>query len=111
MNKKESKRIAIEKATELIKLLKENRIHISRAYLFGSAVNDKSKHSEMSDIDLAIISDDFPGFRIDDNKKIIPFVVQVDPMIETHPYTEKDFNESMFAQQEIIAKGIELSTE
>ena len=53
---------------KLIKALNENRIAISEAYLFGSYA--RSSNSEYSDIDVALVSNEFTGIRYLDIKKI-----------------------------------------
>jgi len=98
---------ALEKAKLLIKAVEGEHIKLSAAYLFGSCVNGTSS-AELSDIDVALISENFSGFRFNDNLKIIPIVTRIEPRIETHPFRVEDFNDSPFAQQEIVAKGIRL---
>lgn len=105
MDKKYNREYALGKVKELGHLLKENGIRISAIYLFGSYVNGETD-LEWSDIDVAIVSDDFSGFRINDNKMLIPLSVKVEPRIETHPFRIKDFQDSPFVRDEIINKGI-----
>ena len=45
-----------------LKLLKENGFSLNDAYLFGSYA--KGNNTKWSDIDIAIVSDDFKGIRI-----------------------------------------------
>ena len=54
-----AKNKAIDKARKLVALLKTNGIDVYEAYLFGSAAMDKT--DEYSDIDIAIVSEDFTG--------------------------------------------------
>ncbi len=61
MDKKYNKEYALEKAKELGLLLKENGIEISAIYIFGSYANGDFD-LEWSDIDIAIVSDNFSGF-------------------------------------------------
>ena len=98
---------ALAKAKLLIKAVENEKIKVSAAYLFGSCVNGSSD-PELSDIDVALISENFSGFRFDDNMKIIPIVTRIDPRIETHPFRLEDFNNSPFAKEEIVAKGIKI---
>lgn len=101
-----SREYAISKAIELAGGLREQNIKIKMIYLFGSFALESIPVHEWSDIDIAIISDDFSGNRFDDNLRIMPCVLKVDPRIETHPFTSVDFENSPFAQEEIVKKGI-----
>lgn len=98
---------ALAKAKLLVKAVEKEKIKLSAAYLFGSCVNGSSDR-ELSDIDVALISENFSGFRFDDNLKIIPIVTRIEPRIETHPFRLEDFNNSPFAKEEIVAKGIRI---
>jgi len=95
----------IETIKNLLKALKENKIMISEAYLFGSCANETD--SEFSDIDIALISNDFSGIRYHDIKKIGRIVRNIDCRIEAHPFSIKDKGESMFLD-EIIHTGIRI---
>jgi len=91
---------------KLIKALNENRIAISEAYLFGSYA--RSSNSEYSDIDVALVSNEFTGIRYLDIKKIGRIVRNIDYRIEVHPFSLKDKGESMFLD-EIIRTGIRVA--
>ncbi len=108
MDKKYNREYALNKAKEFIAVLIKHNFKISAVYLFGSFASDDVKDFEWSDIDLAIISNDFTGSRFDDNMKIFPFLVKIEPRIETHPYTQTDFDNSPFAAEEIVSKGIKI---
>ncbi|MBM4174816.1 MAG: nucleotidyltransferase domain-containing protein [Ignavibacteria bacterium] len=110
MGIKYDKQYAIRKAKELAKVLRDNNIKIQAMYLFGSFANDDEANLEWSDIDIAIVSESFMGFRLEDNKMLIPLVVKVEPRIETHPFTPADFENSPFTKNEIEKKGILLET-
>ena len=51
---------------EFVTEAKQDNVHISKAILFGSYA--KGMNKEYRDIDLAVVSDDFVGIRIIDNK-------------------------------------------
>ncbi len=109
MDTRYNKQYAIEKVKELAAVLKQNGIVIKSIFLFGSFAKPVSGNDfEWSDIDVAIVSDSFSGSRFDDNKKLIPLAIKVDPRIELHPFTVIDFENSPFARDEIKAKGIEM---
>ncbi|MBK7867939.1 MAG: nucleotidyltransferase domain-containing protein [Ignavibacteriales bacterium] len=109
MDKQFDREFAINKACELAVELKENNISIINMFLFGSFADDTQSDFEWSDIDIAIVSNDFSGSRFDDNLFLLPIVLKVDSRIETHPYTSADFEDSPFAKDAIIGKGIEIS--
>ena len=79
---------AIQKAKQLIRLLKSNGIDVSEAYLFGSAALNKG--SKYSDIDIAIVSDKFTGVPFYDVRKISKFRRSVDLRLEVHPFSSND---------------------
>lgn len=91
---------------KLLNALSENNIKISEAYLFGSYAYERN--SEFSDIDLALVSRNFTGFRYLDIKKIGRIVRNIDYRIEIHPFSESDKGESMFLD-EIIRTGIKIA--
>ena len=91
---------------ELVEALKEHKIPVSEAYLFGSYAS--GKNADYSDIDVALVSDEFSGVRYYDLKKIGRIVRNVDCRIEVHPFAMKDKIESMFLD-EIIRTGIRVA--
>jgi predicted nucleotidyltransferase len=106
MDKKYTRKFAIDKVKEFALLLKKNDISISAIYLFGSFAKDDKENFEWSDIDVAVVSDDFCGYRIEDNKRLIPLAVKIERRIETHPFTVADFENSPFVRDEIKKKGL-----
>lgn len=93
-------------AKRLINELNKENIKILEAYLFGSYTLDKN--TDLSDIDIALISDEFTGIRYLDVKKIGRIVRNIDYRIEIHTFTKKDKRESMFLD-EIIRNGIKVA--
>ncbi len=79
---------AITKAKMLIRLLNKNGINVHEAYLFGSVSMDES--DQFSDIDIAIVSDDFSGMPYYDAKKISKFRRAVDLRLEVHSFALDD---------------------
>ena len=79
---------ALDKGRKLIGLLKTNGIDVYEAYLFGSVAMDKA--DEYSDIDIAIVSEDFTGIPFYDVKKISKFRRAVDLRLEVHPFSLSD---------------------
>ncbi len=91
----------------LIKILKRNGINISAAYLFGSYV--KGKANEWSDIDVALVSDNFCGVRFYDIEKLLSVLKKYNNFIEFHPFRRKDFdpNIDLFVK-EIVETGTKI---
>jgi predicted nucleotidyltransferase len=57
----------IDEINKFVRGLEKNQIHIQQAILFGSYAKGTAK--EWSDIDLALVSEDFSGIRFLDWKK------------------------------------------
>lgn len=79
---------------------------IEAIILFGSYA--KGTENEESDIDIAIISEDFTDI-IEDGAKLIGLTWKIDTKIEPHPITKADYeNNSNPFVQEVMNTGIEL---
>jgi predicted nucleotidyltransferase len=102
-----SKRHAIKLAKEFIVMLENGKIKISRAFLFGNCA--KGNSHEYSDIDLAISSPDFSGFRFEDLGKIAKFKLKASADIEVHPFKDSDFNQGNPFVKEIITTGLKIA--
>ncbi len=85
--------------------MKDN-ITITDAVLFGSYA--KGTNSEFSDIDLAIVSNDFDGIRLSDNIKLVDAALRTSIDLETHPYRPEDFNDENPFVKEILEHGIRI---
>ncbi len=85
----------------------EKIVNIQEAYIFGSCVVGKNRFD--SDIDLAIVSEDFTGNKFIDAQKFNDIVIDTDPRIEIHTYKPQEFREdvSLFVK-EIKEKGIKV---
>ena len=91
---------------EFIRQLNADNLRILRAYIFGSYA--KGQQSKWSDIDVALVSDQFEGDMFNDRCKLSPYVVRIDADIETHPFSTKDFTEDNPFVEEIIKTGIRI---
>ena len=97
----------IEKSVKsYIERLESIGIHVQQAILFGSYAS--GKYDEWSDIDLAIVSNDFAGNRFEDRNKIRKITLQVNSDISPMPFRPEDFNESNYFVKEILEKGIRI---
>ena len=98
---------------KIMKSIKEYIQKISQYYkietiiLFGSYA--KGTQNEDSDIDIAIISDDFKDL-IDDMADLIGYTWKIDTRIEPHPISKEDYEKiaTPFVQ-EIINTGIKVA--
>ena len=66
-------------AEQYVKKLNENNIRIKRALIFGSQTLKRA--NEWSDIDIALVSDDFEGIRYKDKDKIRKVTLSISPML------------------------------
>ncbi len=87
--------------------LERDNIKINEAFLFGSYA--KGNYREDSDIDIALVSDNFKGIRFSDRKKLAKYTIQLDSRIETHPFRSADFqSRNNFFANEIVSTGIRI---
>ena len=96
----------IESIKTLVAEAEKVNIHIQRAVLFGSYA--KGTNHEWSDIDVAVVSENFEGIRFYDNLKLSKPVINSNIDIETHPYRPEDFTEDNPFVSEIIKYGIQI---
>jgi len=94
------------KIKNFIDLLEKNDFNIQRAFLFGSYASGKA--DEWSDIDLALISNKFKGDRYLDLLSLADYILKVGQDISPLPFSSEDFDNSLFARDEILKKGISI---
>jgi predicted nucleotidyltransferase len=94
----------IEVVRKFVEELRRNRFRISEVRLFGSYANGRARPE--SDIDLAVISEDFTGDRFGDRRKIVPLRRKIDNRIEPVPFRPDDFNNGGMLAEEIKRTGI-----
>jgi predicted nucleotidyltransferase len=91
----------------LIKVLEKKGISISAAYLFGSFA--KGKANKWSDIDVALVSNDFSGVRFYDIEKLLSILKKYNNFIEFHPFREEDFNpDNDLFIKEVVCTGLRI---
>ncbi len=97
----------VSQIKSIIALLEKNGIKISDAYLFGSYARGKA--NEWSDIDVALVSNDFSGIRFHDIERLISITKKCNSFIEFHPFRKEAFDSQrdLFVK-EIISTGIKL---
>lgn len=97
----------MQEIRSLIRTLEKAHIIVNAAYLFGSY--GKGTAHEWSDIDVAIVSDDFCGVSFDDYKRLIPLIMDYNSFIEIHTFRPENFDsdEDLFVK-EITETGIKI---
>jgi len=78
-------------------------IKVIDAYLFGSYAKGNAR--EDSDIDVAIITNDFLGDEFEFQLLLMKYARDIDVDIEPHPYLEKDFSEDNPNVNDILSTG------
>lgn len=101
INNKVAEDIAKKYAEMVMRELKVNSI-----YLYGSYA--KGNYNEDSDIDIAVVGEDFIGDPVEDTLKLMRIRRKVDNRIEPHPFKNSDFELSNPYVQEILKTGIKI---
>jgi predicted nucleotidyltransferase len=97
----------VEIIKQFIDEARKDNINITDAILFGSYA--KGTYNEYSDIDLAVVSDDFEGNCFYDNRKIRRSKLKASYDLETHTYRPEEFNEDNPFVKEILEYGIRIN--
>ncbi|MBU0700795.1 nucleotidyltransferase domain-containing protein [bacterium] len=94
---------------KLIDVLTKRNIRTNKVILYGSYA--EGKNTKYSDIDIAIISDDFGKDRTEEKMLLFRLGSCIDPRLEAIPLTLKAFQEDTWVPliYEIKTKGIELA--
>ena len=98
-----SKEIAEEIARNFGRLV-QKELDVKNVYLYGSYA--KGNFSKDSDIDIAVIGDDFVGDLIEDTMLLMRIRRKVDYRIEPRPFKTSDFNKSNPISKEIMETGV-----
>lgn len=101
LNREEIKKIA----EQYVKLIRSD-MRVQKAYLYGSAVS--GVFTKDSDIDIAIVAEDFTGDFIEDLLRLMKLRRLIDNRIEPHPFKPDDFEPDDPFVAEIINTGIEI---
>lgn len=81
-------------------------IDVQKVLLYGSYA--KGDFSKDSDIDIAVVSNDFTGDPIEDIMKLMRIRRKIDKRIEPRAIRSEDFNRNNPLSKEIIDTGIEI---
>ena len=101
------KREDLGKIKRLSAALKEAGIKVKTLYLYGSRV--KGKAGRDSDLDVAIVSEDFSGDLTADLKSILPALKKSDAAIEPVFYRPEEFREEDPLVWEIQHSGVKVT--
>ncbi|MGA2297181.1 MAG: nucleotidyltransferase domain-containing protein [FCB group bacterium] len=96
----------VELIKKFVERARKDNIRITEALLFGSYA--KGTNNEWSDIDVAVVSPDFEGSWLFDNKKIQDAKLETSFDLETHPYRPEDFTTDNPFVKEILNYGIRI---
>jgi predicted nucleotidyltransferase len=77
---------------------------VDAAYLFGSYAKNTS--NQWSDIDIAIVSQDFSDDLFDERLRLLKIAAAIDDRIEPRPFNKKCFNPNDPLVNEIHKNGI-----
>jgi len=96
----------IKKINEIVSILQCHNVTIRSIYLYGSFARGTA--GEWSDIDIALVSDDFSKNRIDERIRLMKITSNVDSRIEPVPFRTEYFDESDPLVWEIKNTGIQI---
>ncbi|NLA12148.1 MAG: nucleotidyltransferase domain-containing protein [Firmicutes bacterium] len=94
----------IEEIAKDFARLVQKELDVKKVYLFGSYA--KGNFSEDSDIDIAVVGDDFVGDPVEDTMVLMRIRRNIDNRIEPRPFKTSDFNESNPISKEIMETGV-----
>jgi len=95
------KQIALQYAEHLKKEYKLRGVYIYGSYARGNYTAD-------SDIDIAVVAEDFTGDLVEDTFRLMKLRRKVDYRIEPRPFIADLFNESNPEAREVMETGIRI---
>jgi len=96
---------AIKLSKQYVKKVKQNRINVLDAWLFGSYA--KENYNIDSDIDLALVLPE-NNISFDTNVRLMALRKGDETMIETHTYSQRDFSTNIPIIEQIKQFGFQL---
>lgn len=98
---------AIDRSKQFIQEIISLKLNLRKAFLFGSYV--RNRQTEWSDIDIALIADEFTGFGFEDRKYFAKInILKPYSMIQTKTYATEYFEKGDPFIDEIVKTGIVL---
>lgn len=104
-----TQQIAFALAKAFVFEVQAKGLHLRQAIIFGSYAHNEQ--NELSNIDLALVADEFQGERVLDNRLIQDIKIKKPYFdIHTHTYSTAEFKrgDNGFIDDEIKSKGIVL---
>jgi predicted nucleotidyltransferase len=95
----------VQIAKEYASLL-ESKLNIKNIYVYGSYIN--GNYTEDSDIDIAVVADDFSGDPVEDTFILMKIRRKVDLRIEPRPFNSRDFTKDNPLAHKIIENGLKI---
>ncbi len=86
--------------------LESDDIHLKAVVLFGSYAT--GRYEEFSDIDVALVSDDFQGVRFLDRRRVAKPTLATDYRIDPLPFRSEDFRKDDLFVKEILKTGVRI---
>ncbi|AEE91053.1 DNA polymerase beta domain protein region [Tepidanaerobacter acetatoxydans Re1] len=86
--------------------LVKKEMDVKHIYLYGSYA--KGNYSSDSDIDIAVVGDDFSGDPVEDTLRLMKLRRKIDNRIEPRPFKTSDFSTSNPLAREIMKTGIKV---
>ena len=102
----ETREQVIQKVRRVLESLDSDGVTIAAAYLYGSQAVGAS--NESSDIDVAIVSNDLSGNRLEDWCRLNRVATRIDVRMEVIGFRPERFRDEDPLAWEIKAKGIRL---
>ena len=102
-----TQQIAFALAKSFVFEVQAKGLHLRQAILFGSYASNEQ--NELSDIELALVADEFQGVRFLDNRLIQDIKIKKSYFdIQTHTYNTAEFarGDNSFIDEKIKPKGI-----
>ncbi|RME34028.1 MAG: nucleotidyltransferase domain-containing protein [Thermoflexia bacterium] len=93
----------LEIVERFLQALEKSGIRLSAAYLYGSYAGGAARPD--SDIDVALVSEDFTGDWLEDHRRILSALLQSDSRIEPVSFRPEEFRDEHPLVWEIRAKG------
>lgn len=93
---------------QFVEVVRKSGVVVKEAYFFGSRAKGEERRG--SDMDVCIVSDDFTGDKVEDNKRLYKLAGKVSMLIEPHAFLSEEFEDKYnFLAQEIKRSGVKVT--
>jgi predicted nucleotidyltransferase len=100
-------RYGIRIAQQFVRVLRKNKIRVTRAYLFGSYASGNPASD--SDVDIVVVSSQFDGDPLDHELRLMRLRRNVDLRISPFAYHPRDFKKDYVIPCEAMTNGIRIA--